>query len=831
MAQPGNTEQWDTASAGGSPVSQQQAANIYSPGSASNAFEGQVAANGSQLPRNEPASDLAGHSAVSQATTSTSLGAPPNPRSCVTCRRRKVRCNKNHPCSNCVKAKIECVYPSPGRAPRKSKKPRDTELLARLRTLENIVRNLGGPEAISGTGPILSNEISPGQSPNNKQQERETDGSGAVQQNAAIKNEDPGVSEIEENMGKLMAGEGGSQYVSHRFWTSFGKTVDDLKSILDPLYSDEDEDDTLDESVFDGAYGVNHDGFLFGFSSLAQSLRDFHPPLDKVDILWETYCQNIAPIVPIFHNPSLKPILYHGANNLDSLDKNTEVMMLSIYYTSIASMSASECLSRLGETRDVALGRYRFAVEQSLGRAKVLHSRNFSLLQGLVLFLMCVRQQDDSRYVWTMISIAYRIAQALGLQRDGTHFNLPPFETEMRRRLWWHICILDIRSSEDHGCDPFIHETSYDTRLPLNINDEDIAPDSSEAPEEREGCAETSFFLIRCEIAVANRRLSFTPPNASCRMMASSYSIADREELINKLSTNLETRFIQHCDMTIPIHWVCATVSRLVIAKFWLMIHQPMVQQSPKNAIARETHDRLLMTSVEILEFSRLLETNVNTTKWSWLFKTHMQWHAVAFLLSELCVRPLCPGVDRAWRAINSVYEAWNIHSEKKNDMLWPAIRKLMARAVKFREKQLLQLSIQHAKASIDIHASCATTPSTDPSSTYLTSSSSPPQYLSEPTSYSHLNPDMQIDNAPLTQNYNFGAGPQLGTTPTGQWADPTAIPLSISQLDTSILSSASPSWSDWDQLVREFQLDVAQSRQANAPVVPGGVVLPDWFE
>ncbi|KAK2872039.1 hypothetical protein FQN49_002615, partial [Arthroderma sp. PD_2] len=647
MAQLGNAEQWDMAPEDGSPVSRQQTTNIYAPGSASNAIKAGMAANNSQSPGNEPAGGLAGRSALSQvATTSTSLETPPNPRSCVTCRRRKVRCNKHHPCSNCVKAKIECVYPSPGRAPRKSKKPRDTELLARLRTLENIVKNLGGPEAMNSATPLQSNELSPDQSPAVDHQDREASSVNTILLNATIKDEGPDMSEVEENMGKLMVGEGGgSRYVSHRFWSTFGKTIDDLKSVLDPLSSDE-EGDTPEESSFGGIYGMNHDGFLFGFSSLSQSLREFHPPLDKVDILWETYCQNIAPMVPIFHNPSLKPIVYHGASNLDSLDKNTEVMMLTIYYATIASMSADECLSCLGETRDVALGRYRFAVEQALGRAKILHSRSFTLLQGLVLFLMCVRQQDDSRYVWTMISIAYRIAQGLGLQRDGTYFNLPPFETEMRRRLWWHICILDFRSSEDYGCDPFIHESSYDTRLPLNINDDDIAPDSTVSPEEREGCTETSFFLIRCEITVVNRRLSFVPPSSSCRVVASSYSMAEREELINKLSTNLETRFVQHCDMTVPIHWVCATVSRLVIAKLWLMIHQPMVQQSPRNALARETHDRLMMTSVEILEFSRLLETNVNTTKWSWLFRTHMQWHAVAFLLSELCVRPLCPGVD-----------------------------------------------------------------------------------------------------------------------------------------------------------------------------------------
>ena len=65
-----------------------------------------------------------------------------NPRSCVTCRRRKVKCNKEFPCSNCVRQHIDCVFPAPGRAPRKPKKP-DSELLDRLRRLEGVVRNLG----------------------------------------------------------------------------------------------------------------------------------------------------------------------------------------------------------------------------------------------------------------------------------------------------------------------------------------------------------------------------------------------------------------------------------------------------------------------------------------------------------------------------------------------------------------------------------------------------------------------------------------------------------------------------------------------------------------
>src|SRR5277367_6126166 len=73
-----------------------------------------------------------------------------NARSCVTCRRRKVKCDKQYPCSNCSKAQTQCVFPAPGRAPRrprtggKGSSEREAELLKRLRRLEGVVEELSG---------------------------------------------------------------------------------------------------------------------------------------------------------------------------------------------------------------------------------------------------------------------------------------------------------------------------------------------------------------------------------------------------------------------------------------------------------------------------------------------------------------------------------------------------------------------------------------------------------------------------------------------------------------------------------------------------------------
>ena len=118
-----------------------------------------------------------GHSIPPGATVYNPSAAPSaelNPRSCVTCRRRKVRCDKHMPCSNCRRAQISCIFPAPERAPRRPRrkdpnsiKPqsseRELELMKRLRKLEGIVEELSGQVELETT----RNHSNSGDSPEN----------------------------------------------------------------------------------------------------------------------------------------------------------------------------------------------------------------------------------------------------------------------------------------------------------------------------------------------------------------------------------------------------------------------------------------------------------------------------------------------------------------------------------------------------------------------------------------------------------------------------------------------------------------------------------------
>ena len=65
---------------------------------------------------------------------------------CINCRRRKVRCDRRHPCAPCTRNKIECIFPVSGRIPRRGLNPstqKQAELVGRLRRLEALVGDLG----------------------------------------------------------------------------------------------------------------------------------------------------------------------------------------------------------------------------------------------------------------------------------------------------------------------------------------------------------------------------------------------------------------------------------------------------------------------------------------------------------------------------------------------------------------------------------------------------------------------------------------------------------------------------------------------------------------
>lgn len=389
----------------------------------------------------------------------------------------------------------------------------------------------------------------------------------------------------------------------------------------------------------------------------------------------------------IVHQPALRSLIQTACTNHEELDRGSEALAFAVYFTAASSMEPEQCLFQLGEDRTTLVKNYRFAVEQALARAGFLHTHKIDVLQAAVLFLSCACHPDDAHFVWTMIAVVTRLGLGLGLHRDGSHFGLSPFETEMRRRLWWYIYLLDVQSSEYQATSPQIREGDYDTRLPLNINDDDLSHDSAQSPQERIGFTEMTLTLVRCEILISHRKLMqmTIQGTGSHEALFKTRSLA-----IEESQQGLEELYLKFCDLGIPIHWVASTIARVSFARLWLVSHFSLL--TAEGFDTNQWPDRcelLILTAIEILEFVYLLETHQNTAKWSWLFQGTVQCQSLAFLLSELCVRPTSSLSDRAWRAVNLVHERWNKSMFHKKGLIMRPLERLLSRATAIRDHQL----------------------------------------------------------------------------------------------------------------------------------------------
>lgn len=287
-----------------------------------------------------------------------------NARSCVTCRRRKVKCDKQFPCSNCSKAGQQCVFPAPGRAPRRPRaggkvvSEREAELLKRLRRLEGVV------EELSGQVEIEAIKHSPSSDNSSPHKDGDTPGDASGKGTVRVVGMDEGsgnrrawitrafrvgdgppktaFTALEPNRGagRLVLEEGKSRYVASPFWASINDEVEEIREMLDDQEFDSDSDTPIPPS--DAVTQPNHQSFIMGYSSSDVDLKPLHPLPSQIPFYWQTFLENVQPLVKLLHTPTMNKVIKEVQNNLDSLSKSTEALMFAIYFATITSMNANE---------------------------------------------------------------------------------------------------------------------------------------------------------------------------------------------------------------------------------------------------------------------------------------------------------------------------------------------------------------------------------------------------------------------------------------------------------------------------------------------------------
>ncbi|KAI1630144.1 fungal-specific transcription factor domain-containing protein [Exophiala viscosa] len=610
-------------------------------------------------------------------------------RSCVACRRRKIRCDRDQPCSYCTKLHLQCVYPGPDQA---GKKQPETQLLSRLERietsllrLESRIANVPTPEIPESTRPDpFSHQGTPS----------------GTQLTA------------NSTTGRLVSEQGDTRYVTSSFWADLDEAdKDEAAAPNNPSL-------VTESSPARPARSQQKYGPMFGSTIHLAELVQLHPTQNHVFSLWQVFLENVDPVLKMVHVPVTQRQILRASQNLAQIPSAFESLMFSIYYSAVASIQCSaSCRKLFQEERQTLLDRYELGVGQALSKADFMSSPDVTSLQALTMYLVCARHSANKTYIFSMTGLLIRSAMKLGLHRDPVALGLSPFLAEMRRRLWWHIVILDVRTAEDNDMDPLLCEHMFDTKFPANVNDADLDINMTEPVSAIRQRTEMTYTLTRFEGSYAARKLVFSSkfnkdngyPNLS---------LPQKNDYIEALLKDLEEKYLRYCDRKIPICFLTVTSIRMVLAKVKLTICHPS-RDGLTGLTGARLHD-LVQSSIEIIEYAHTLRTSDKYSRWVWLFQKYIEWDAVAFLLHCLGSAAVPDLVERAWNAVDTFFKAWEGHVPE-GERRWGRLLNLRSKAAAKQSPESMTTShVGPSTTTAAVHCS----QNKDPTASTLTSMS-----------------------------------------------------------------------------------------------------------
>ena len=292
--------------------------------------------------------------------------------------------------------------------------------------------------------------------------------------------------------------------------------------------------------------------------------------------------------------------------------------------------------------------------------------------------------------------LAIRLAQSIGLHRDGASLHLSPFDTEMRLRLWWHLCVLDSRAPEDQGFELTIDVLNRGLRLPLNVDDNQLFPSMTQLPIETVGWTEMSFFLIQTESCrllhpVLGTR-EHSPTNTLPDLTAKRQMIQERTQyVLSKYGISSKT------PGQLPLIAMQHLTTACKKMEFMLQLREEIDMQK-QEGVQDDTTDVLrpsFKLACDGLESSFILLKGGLSLGFKWLFTAYTPWYALAYVLRCLSNSPCGPNTERAWALVEGIFpqelslnEVSETHEEDGHGSIWKCLALLRYQAQSSRNSQ-----------------------------------------------------------------------------------------------------------------------------------------------
>lgn len=172
---------------------------------------------------------------------------------------------------------------------------------------------------------------------------------------------------------------------------------------------------------------------------------------------------------------------------------------------------------------------------------------DFGVLQVELLLIVCQKTlMYRPQELWTELGSIVRMAMTMGLHRDPAESGgrISPFQSEMRRRLWYSMLDMDVQISMDCDMPCLVRDGDFSCRPPRNLDDRELHCDMRDLPPGKSLDQPTDVQLL---VLAAS---SLPTRSRICELLLKVDSVRDYQEVL-ELGSRMES-FLDDMEQILP---------------------------------------------------------------------------------------------------------------------------------------------------------------------------------------------------------------------------------------------------------------------------------------
>ncbi|KAL6404585.1 Regulatory protein GAL4 [Ilyonectria robusta] len=629
-------------------------------------------------------------------STAFSDGEPPqdatfiglSDQACKECRRRKARCNRSLPtCNMCIRYRRHCLYEKHARTPLTRKHLTEVEtrleraeaLVQQMRTL--VPSNMRTWERVNN--PVATATSQPQQPPDqpfnfsSTPQAAEPPGaddaepisstsgmsasaqSGLHLSGSADSVQDPNPSNVDHQ--RMLEG----PPIDNFEWCE--KTSVQVHGLSpDAVAEPTEEDSPISDGMASLTVNEGESGYL-GVASGAALLRLLEPKSRRRLSRTQQTASSIYPMIPqpnpnrhvsesmidayfrlyhvsypIIHEPTFR------AQYSEVIPRpNGACWTVLAYIVAAIGVWASSTSSI--ETLDMAL----FKQASSILSFDFLEVGNLALVQALTLASNYQQKRDKPNSGYNYLGLAVRMAMGLGLHKEFQGWNISPLNMEIRRRVWWSLCVFDVGATITFSRPDVWPYKGVEVSFPLNVNDKDLTAASTSYPTESNQITPYTAVATQARFHIATRE---------CYERIISKPFPSADELLRMDSTLIETwqaaipAYFKEQTLVPPRYALCQAVMSWRLRNLRIILYRPFVirralrRRADPDEANSKAYDRCLADA----------KSSITMIAEYWAHHEHNRlaaWYGLYFLFQAALIPCIClrnqPSASDAsdWRA------------------------------------------------------------------------------------------------------------------------------------------------------------------------------------